>query len=349
MRSRAFFIGALASFDMVGMADPGKFIPVSDFVQPFQIEGHGVRGRMVRIDKAASEIIAKHAYPAPVARLLSEMMVLAATLAAMLKYEGVFTLQAKGNGALRLMVADVTSAGALRGYAQFDAAAIEAIPPAQANLPRLTGGGYLAFTVDQGEHAERYQGIVELDGANLVECIHHYFRQSEQLQAGFKLAVESHAGGWRAGAIMLQRVPSEGGTPGGGWLPEGAKATDWHGEALSADGVETDADEDAWRRAMVLMASAKDEELLGPAIGITDLLYRLFHEDGVRIFPGHALQAQCRCSAERVERVLKSLAPAELGDLAVDGKLVVTCEFCNSAYPFTLAEILAQISSDTSF
>lgn len=340
MPSRGFFIGASACCNMSGMVDPGAFIPASDFVQPFQIEGHGVRGRMVRIDRAASEIIAKHAYPEPVAKLLTEMMVLAATLAAMLKYEGVFTLQAKGNGALRLMVADVTSAGALRGYAQFDAEAIAAIPAAQANLPRLTGGGYLAFTVDQGEHAERYQGIVELDGANLVDCIHHYFRQSEQLQAGFMLAVAHHAGGWRAGAIMLQRLPREGGIAGGGWLPEGSKAADWEDEAGDYTGAEGE-DEDAWRRAMVLMASAKDEELLGPSVGFTDLLYRLFHEDGVRIFPGHALVAQCRCSEERVERVLKSLAKDELDDLAIDGKLVVTCEFCNSEYRFGLAEILA--------
>lgn len=302
------------------MADPGSFIPASDFVQPFQIEGHGVRGRMVRIDRAASQIIAKHAYPLPVARQLAEMMVLAATLAAMLKYDGVFTLQTKGNGALRLMVADVTSAGDIRGYAQFDAAAVAAIPPEQASLPRLTGGGYLAFTVDQGEHADRYQGIVELDGPDLVECIHHYFRQSEQMQAGFKLAVERHAGGWRAGAIMLQRVPREGGMPGGGGDLD---------------------EEDAWRRAMVLMASTRDDELTGPAVGFADLLYRLFHEDGVRIFPGHALQARCRCSAERVERVLHSLAPAELHDLAIDGNLDVTCEFCNSTYRFALADILA--------
>ncbi len=128
-----------------------------------------------------------------------------------MKYEGVFTLQAKGNGAVRVLVADVTSAGAVRGYAQFDADAVAAIPAASANLMRLTGGGYLAFTVDQGEHAERYQGIVELEGPSLVECIHHYFRQSEQLQAAFKLAIEHHDGGWRAGAIMLQRLPAQGG------------------------------------------------------------------------------------------------------------------------------------------
>jgi molecular chaperone Hsp33 len=310
--------------------------PVSDFVQPFQIEGHGVRGRLVRLDRTASEIVEKHAYPEAVAHLLTEMMALAAILAATLKYEGVFTLQAKGNGAVRLMVADVTSGGNVRGYAQFDRAAVEAVPSASANLMRLTGGGYLAFTVDQGEHAERYQGIVELEGSSLVDCIHHYFQQSEQLQAAFKLAVEHHAGGWRAGAIMLQRLPHEGGS---GWTPEGSRPHDWQGgdgETFESSAEEA---EDAWRRAVVLMASAQDRELLGPETGINDLLYRLFHEDGVRVFTGHELRAQCRCSRGRVENVLKSLGADELGDLAVDGALIVTCEFCNSEYKFTLSEV----------
>ena len=310
--------------------------PVSDFVQPFQIEGHGVRGRMVRLDRTASEIIEKHAYPEAVAHLLTEMMALAAILAATLKYEGVFTLQAKGNGAVRLMVADVTSGGNVRGYAQFDREAVEAVPSASANLMRLTGGGYLAFTVDQGEHAERYQGIVELEGSSLVDCIHHYFQQSEQLQAAFKLAVEHHAGGWRAGAIMLQRLPHEGGS---GWTPEGSRPHDWQGgdgEAFESSAEEA---EDAWRRAVVLMASAQERELLGPETGINDLLYRLFHEDGVRVYTGHDLKAQCRCSRGRVETVLKSLGADELGDLAVDGALVVTCEFCNSEYKFSLGEV----------
>jgi molecular chaperone Hsp33 len=317
--------------------------PTSDFVQPFQIEGHGVRGRLVRLDGVASEIVAKHAYPEPVAHLLTEMMALAAILAATLKYEGVFTLQAKGNGAVRVLVADVTSAGHVRGYAQFDKDAVAAIPAASANLMRLTGGGYLAFTVDQGEHAERYQGIVELEGSSLVECIHHYFQQSEQLQAAFKLAIEHHPGGWRAGAIMLQRLPSQGGhrVEGGGWTPEGSsKPHDWQGGSGDAtadiDGEEA---EDAWRRAVVLMASTQDKELLGPETGINDLLYRLFHEDGVRVFTGHELKAQCRCSRHRVENVLKSLGEDELDDLAIDGNLVVTCEFCNNEYRFALSDV----------
>jgi len=324
---------------MTGMEPSRITPPISDFVQPFQIEGHGVRGRLVRLDGVASEIVAKHAYPEPVAHLLTEMMALAAILAATLKYEGVFTLQAKGNGAVRVLVADVTSAGAVRGYAQFDRDAVAAIPAASANLMRLTGGGYLAFTVDQGEHAERYQGIVELEGSSLVECIHHYFQQSEQLHAAFKLAIEHHAGGWRAGAIMLQRLPSQGGHS-VGWTPDGSKPHDWQGGSgdITAD-IDGEEAEDAWRRAVVLMASAQDRELLGPETGINDLLYRLFHEDGVRVFTGHDLKAQCRCSRHRVENVLKSLGEGELDDLAIDGNLVVTCEFCNNEYRFALSDV----------
>lgn len=339
MPSRGFFIGASACFNMTGMQSTTLTAPASDFVQPFQIEGHGVRGRLVRLDGVASEIIAKHAYPEPVAHLLTEMMALAAILAATLKYEGVFTLQAKGNGAVRVLVADVTSTGAVRGYAQFDREAVAAIPAASANLMRLTGGGYLAFTVDQGEHAERYQGIVELEGSSLVECIHHYFQQSEQLQAAFKLAIEHHPGGWRAGAIMLQRLPSQGGHQ-EGWTPDGSTPHDWQGGAGTVDlGSDNEEAEDAWRRAVVLMASAQDKELLGPETGINDLLYRLFHEDGVRVFTGHDLKAQCRCSRHRVENVLKSLSEGELDDLAIDGSLVVTCEFCNNEYRFALSDV----------
>ena len=242
-------------------------------------------------------------------------MTVAAALASALKYEGVFTLQTKGDGPIKLMVADMTSEGAMRGYAQFDAEAVAAIPKEKATVPRLLGAGYLAFTVDQGEDTDRYQGIVELEGASLVDCIHHYFRQSEQLQAGFKLAVEHGAKGWRAAAIMLQRLPAE--------------ETD---EAIE------DAD-DAWRRAMIMLASCTDEELLSLNLAINDLLYRLFHEDGVRVFTGHALQAQCRCSRERVETVLRRLPADDIDHMEQDGKIEVICEFCNSKYEFEPEEI----------
>jgi molecular chaperone Hsp33 len=286
----------------------------ADYIRPFQIEGLGIRGRAVRLSAVADEIIHKHAYPAPVAHLLAQMLTVSAALAAALKYAGVFTLQTKSDGAVRLMVVDVTSEGAMRGYAQFDAEAVEALP-ADASLPRLLGAGYLAFTVDQGEDTDRYQGIVELTGADLVECVQHYFQQSEQLKAGFKLAAAAPGGHWRTGVIMLQRLPAE-------ENPMAAEAAD-----------------EGWHHAMTLLASCTSQELLDPALPVDDLLYRLFHEDGVRVFNGHAPRAQCRCSRRRVDSVLRSLPQDELKDLEVDGALEVTCEFCNSRYRFTLEEL----------
>jgi molecular chaperone Hsp33 len=247
------------------------------------------------------------------------MLTVSAALASALKYEGVFTLQTKSDGAVKLMVVDITSDGAMRGYAQFDQDAVAALP-AEVSLPRLLGAGYLAFTVDQGEDTDRYQGIVELTGADLVECVQHYFQQSEQLKAGFKLAASAAPGGpggghWRTGVIMLQRLPAE------------------------ENPISIEAADEGWHHAMTLLASCTAKELLDPALPIDDLLYRLFHEDGVRVFKGHSPRAQCRCSRERVESVLKSLPQDELKELEVDGALEVTCEFCNSKYRFTLTEL----------
>jgi molecular chaperone Hsp33 len=286
----------------------------ADYIRPFQIEALGIRGRAVRLSAVVNEIVHKHAYPEPVARLLVEMLTLAAALAAALKYDGVFTLQTKTDGPVRLMVVDITSSGAMRGYAQFDRDAVAALP-AEASLPRLLGGGYLAFTVDQGEDTDRYQGIVELTGADLVECVQHYFRQSEQLQAGFKLSAAETDGNWRSGAIMLQRLPAD------------------------ESPIAMEAAEEAWRRAVTLLASCSSRELTDPGLPIDTLLYRLFHEDGVRVFAGHAPHAECRCSRDRIRSVLRSLPRDEVAELETETGLEVTCEFCNSKYTFTLAEL----------
>ncbi len=272
---------------------------------------------LVRLGPAVDQVLGRHAYPVPVAGMLGETLVLAAALAGALKYEGVFTLQTKGDGPIRLMVVDITSAGAMRGYAQFDADKVAAVPAEQASLPRLHGKGYLAFTVDQGQHTDRYQGIVEMDGATLSDCVHHYFRQSEQLQAGFKLAAAKTAEGWRAGAIMLQRLPQE-------------NVTEMAEEIA----------DDAWRRAFVLMASCTDRELLDRDLPATDVLYRLFHEDGVRVPAPQGVQAKCRCSRERVEVVLKAMSGEELAEMQIDGQLQVTCEFCNARYDFPVTDFV---------
>jgi molecular chaperone Hsp33 len=296
-------------------------IPI-DQVHPFQIERGRTRGRLVRLGPLIDTVLSQHDYPEPVALLLAEMLSLAAALASALKFDGVFTLQTKGDGPIRLMVADITSGGDVRGYAQFDAARLAALTAsagAGLSVPRLLGAGHLAFTVDQGEHTERYQGIVELTGATLVECIHHYFRQSEQLEAGIKLAVASDRG-WRAGVLMLQRLP---------------------GEGLDDDGEEGELEtaDDGWRRALALMASATSAELTDPALAPNDLLYRLFHEDGVRVFTPLSLRAGCRCSRGRVEDMLRALPRDDVEHLKVEGLIDVTCEFCNRHYRFDDADL----------
>jgi len=295
-----------------------------DVVQPFQLDPFALRGRLVRLGPTVDRILAQHEYPEPGATLLGEAITLAVLLAGALKYDGVFTLQTKGDGPVRLLVADVKTDGAVRGYAQFDAKRLGEMTAeitaagGSPSVPRLLGAGYIAFTVDQGEDTERYQGIVEIMGATLAECAQHYFRQSEQLQAGLKLAVAraGEAGAWRAGGLMLQRVPPEGGL------------------ARIADDVE-----DAWRRVMVLMSSATPAELVAPDLPPRRLLWRLFHEEGVRVYQTHAVEARCRCSRERIAGILRAFPADEIADMQKEPVTTVTCEFCNTRYDFAADDL----------
>ncbi len=295
-----------------------------DLVQPFEIEPFQLRGRLVRVGPMLDRIIAQHDYPTAVGIMLSEAIVLALALASTLKYDGVFTLQTKGDGPIRLLVADVTTAGAVRGYAQYDAAKLAETTGSggTTSVPRLLGAGYLAFTVDQGEDTERYQGIVALEGATLAECIHHYFRQSEQIAAGIKVAVDRGAdGAWRGGCLLVQKLPD--------------------GERSEFLGTREEL-EDGWRRALILMGSATSQELTDPELEPEDLLFRLFHEDGVRVFRTHSVRAECRCSRERIDRVLRSLPYDERKDLGEDdGSVTVTCQFCNASYRFERDDVAA--------
>jgi molecular chaperone Hsp33 len=280
-----------------------------DLVLPFAVGETRLKGRLVRLGPLLDRILGQHAYPEPVATMLGQAIVLAVTLARALKYDGIFTLQTKGDGPVRLLVADVTATGHVRGYAQFDAARLAQATSARAPVPTLLGAGYLAFTVDQGEDTERYQGLVELVGATLADCAHHYFRQSEQIEAGLKVAVERGGDGhWRGGALMIERIPDEAAAP--------------------------DDSDELWRSAVILMSSCGDAELTEAELPPDRLLYRLFHEPGVRVLPTRYLQAKCRCSRARVERVLRALPPADLDDMIVDGRISVTCEFCSATYEF---------------
>jgi len=187
-------------------------------------------------------------------------------------------------------------------------------------VPRLLGTGHLAFTVDQGPDTERFQGIVELVGAKLADSAHNYIQQSEQLDAVVSLAagnIIGQSGGveWRAGGMMLQRLPSM-------------------GRSLESGEGRDEDDEDDWVRAVALMSSTSRDELLVSALHPHDLLYRLFHEDGVRVFDSHSLVMLCRCSQEKVVGMLQSFPRSEIEQMTVDDKVIVTCEFCGMNYSF---------------
>lgn len=284
---------------------------LNDVIIPFQVANGAVRGRMVRLGPAVREILGSHAYPPAVGRLLSETLALAAVLAGSLKYDGVFTLQAQGNGAVSLLVADVTSAGDLRGYARFDAEALGKVTGD--TVPDLLGTGYLAFTVDQGPHTERYQGIVELSGATLSDCAKQYFAQSEQLDTEVVLASATQPEP-AAAALMIQRMPGS---------QPGAPILTGHESA------------EAWRTATILLASLTRDELLDPSLAPEQVPYRLFHAEGLQLWEGKALRAQCRCSEAKIATALRSIPRAEIAALKDEtGKVAITCEFCRTVYDF---------------
>ena len=291
-------------------------------VQPFRLEKSNIRGRMVRIGDVLAQIMKQHNYPPPVSALLSEVATLCLLLSAMLKYEGVFTLQIKGDGPIRMLVADVTHRGEIRAYAGFDEAAVKKLAKRKKDTHKgyyhLLGKGYIAFTVDQGQAENRYQGIVELKGESLVDAVQHYLTQSEQIKTSFKLAVHPQDGQWRTGAIMIQQMPED--------------------EAGRKVPAETSLDD--WTRAVMLLDTCTDGEMLSPVLHSADVLYRLFNEDGVRIYTPSHLRFKCRCSRQRVEDILRTIPRAELEDICEkEGHVSIKCEFCSEEYIFNNNEL----------
>ena len=192
-------------------------------IRPFQLEVSSLRGRIVRFNSVLQDILEPHNYPEIVSQLLAETITLCSLLSSMLKYDGIFTLQTQGDGPISMLVVDMTSAGEIRGCAHFDEERLKTVTKqlsafsdqvdesSDNHLAQLLGKGYIAFTVDQGEKTDRYQGIVELKGKSLVDCVQHYFSQSEQIGTGIKMAVGKRDGKWHSAGIMLQHMPEEGG------------------------------------------------------------------------------------------------------------------------------------------
>jgi len=288
---------------------------IADQLTPFMLEGGAVRGRVVRLDTAAQTVLTRYDYPPRVARLLGELLAVAALLSANLKQSGIFTLQIRGQGLVPLVVVDATFGGVLRGFAEVNAEAAVAIHAQTDDYsPRaLVGeGAYLAITFDPGENMQRYQGVVALEGDSIAEALTSYFTHSEQLEVEVRLAV-AHHDVWRTGAMMIER------------MPDTAK--------------NTEADDESWRYARAMLATVTPAELTDPLLDAPNFLYRLFHEEGVWAYAPQSLGVGCRCSRERIFNLLMSMSLADRAEMVVDKSIDVHCQFCNSSQLFSPQEL----------
>jgi molecular chaperone Hsp33 len=294
--------------------------PSEDLLTPFMLEGGHVRGRVVFLSDCANTILSRYDYPPYVVRLVGELLVVAAMLSANLKQEGIFTIQIRGKGLVPLVVVDAVYGGALRGYA-------EVSPEADAQLRALAEyspqaivgeGAYLAITLDPGAGMQRYQGIVGLEGDSIAAALSNYFIHSEQIDAEVVLAV-SEAAPWRAGGVLVERMPP-------------------------ANAEQDEANQEAWRYAQAINGTVKAEELIDPLMDAQTLLYRLFHEEGVMVYAGKLLSVGCRCSRERIQKLLLSMDAADRSEMLVDGTASVHCQFCNKAERFSPTELGVSVS-----
>ncbi|QIB34439.1 Hsp33 family molecular chaperone [Ancylobacter pratisalsi] len=332
---------------MTSHSDPHTRPPaadaVDDRVTPFHVDGLDVRGRVVRLGTTLDAVLAHHDYPAAVKRLLGEAVALTVLLGSTLKFEGRFILQTRTDGPVDLLVVDFTAPHDVRAYARFDAerlAELEAASPAGVapDSGALLGAGHLAMTIDQGLSANRYQGMVALEGGGLEAAAHQYFTQSEQIPTRVRLAVAEEvrpggaASGWRAGGLMVQFLPTEGGR---------IRPVDLHpGDAPEGTDLPEAEEDDAWVEAQLLVNTLEDIELVDNELSSERLLFRLFHERGARVFEAQHIVAKCSCSRERVMNVLASFSREERADLVENGQVGVTCEFCGRSYAFSAEEVV---------
>ncbi|HZZ87907.1 MAG TPA: Hsp33 family molecular chaperone [Caulobacteraceae bacterium] len=293
---------------------PQRTIPLDDLAAPFQIEEQPVRGRLVRMGAAVDEILTRHDYPAPVANLLGETCALAALVGVSLKFDGRLIVQAQGKGPVSYVVADYDTEGSLRGYCRYDAERLAELTAESGfkavGAQTLLGQGVFIMTIDQGADMERYQGVTPIEGETLAFCAERYFAQSEQTPTRVRLAVGQFDDGtgpkWRAGGILLQNIAED---------------------AARGETAE------AWREAQFLFETVGEDELVDRGLSPETLLYRLFHEQGVRLFSARPLKAFCRCSEERIMTVLQAFGPEERADMVEpDGRIHVTCEYCSRVY-----------------
>jgi molecular chaperone Hsp33 len=323
-------------------------VAADDTILPFEVAALDLRGRVVRLGPALDDILGRHGYPAPVSKLLGEAIVLTVLLGSSLKFDGRFILQTKTDGPVRMIVVDYRSPGQVRACAQFNPAVFGSAAPSPASgggkgggiaTGDLLGRGHLAMTIDQGTDMSRYQGLVALKGGSLEDAAHEYFQRSEQIPTKVRLAVaeELRAGGsgprhrWRAGGMLLQFLPKK---------VERMRGPDLDpGDAPEGTAAHVVAVDDAWIEGQSLIATVEDIELIDPDLSSERLLYRLFHEHGVRVFKPSGVEAKCSCSRDSVTNMLRSFSKDDRDHMVEDGVISVTCEFCSTKYVFAPAEV----------
>jgi molecular chaperone Hsp33 len=314
-----------------------------DTILPFEVAALDLRGRVIRLGPAIDDILGRHGYPAPISKLLGEAIVLTALLGSSLKFEGRFILQTKTDGPVPMIVVDYRSPGKMRACAKFDPELFRGTEEkASRKADQMTdvlGRGHLAMTIDQGPDMSRYQGLVALTGGSLEDAAHEYFLRSEQIPTRVRLAVaeELLAGQdgprhrWRAGGMLLQFLPKK---------TERMRGPDLDpGDAPEGTVAHMVPEDDAWVEGQSLIATVEDIELIDPDLSSERLLYRLFHEHGVRVFNSSGVEAKCSCSRDSVTNMLKSFSKDDRDDMIQDGVIAVTCEFCNTQYVFAPAEV----------
>lgn len=280
----------------------------SDSLYRFVVEGCNVRGQIVYLNESWRELAGRHDYPPVVRRVLGEAVSAAALLSATIKFDGALRIQASGDGGLRLLIAEATANGTVRGLARWKGELEGAL------LPELLGNGRLAITIDPGPGRERYQGIVELEGEGLSQSLRGYFSQSEQLPTRLWLAVEEQ----RIAGLLLQRVPGE------------RDEVAWQ--------QASDASRDAWLQTVNHADAMDPSELLD--LGVADLLARINDDRPVRLYRGEDWRFLCSCSREKVAEVLRALGRDDLESMILERERVrVNCEFCDAMFEFDAVDV----------